>query len=64
MKNVSIPITNLERQNRGMITQAELMAMATEEKGSPLTKVEQWFVWTHPEMTFDEIKEMLKSEKK
>ena len=64
MKTVTIPITNLERQNRGMITQAELMAMATEEKGSPLTKVEQWFVWTHPEMTFDEIKEMLKSEKK
>ena len=64
MKKVTIPITNLERQNRGMITHAELMAMATEEKGSPLTKVEQWFVWTHPEMTFDEIKEMLKGEKK
>jgi len=57
-----IPMTNLERQNRGMMTHSELMKTATEEKGSQLTKVEEWFVWTHPSMTFNEIKSMLDGE--
>ncbi len=54
--------TNLERANRGMLTHSELMKKATQEKGSPLTKAEKWFVWVHPDMTFDEIREMLDSE--
>ena len=37
--------TNLERDNRGMLTHSELMKKATGEKGSPLTKSEEWFVW-------------------
>ena len=56
--------TNLERANRGMLTHSELMKKATGEKGSPLTKVEEWFVWVHPDMTFDEIREMLDDETK
>ena len=55
-------LTNLERENRAMLTQAELLKVAKKEKGDPLTKVEEWFVWTHPTMTFDEIREMLDSE--
>ncbi len=59
---MKIMMTNLQRQNRGMMTHSELMKKATEEKGSPLTKVEKWFVWTHPDMTFDEIRAMLDGE--
>ena len=55
---------NPELENRGMLSHSELMEKATEEKGSPLTKVEEFFVWVHPTMTFDEIREMLDDETK
>ena len=59
---MKIMMTNLQRHNRGMMSHSELMKKATEVIGSPLTKVEKWFVWTHPDMTFDEIRAMLDGE--
>ncbi len=55
-------LTNLEREDRAMMSQAKLLSVAKTEKGDSLTKVEEWFVWTHPTMTFDEIRDMLDSE--
>ncbi len=55
-------LTDLQRENRVMMAQAELFNTAEKEKGSALTTIEEWFVWTHPSMTFSEIREMLDKE--
>ena len=57
-------LTDLQRENRVMMTQTELFKVAEKEKGSQLTPMDEWFVWTHPSMTFQEIREMLDSEVK
>ena len=57
-------LTDLQRENRVMMTQTELFKVAEKEKGSQLTPMDEWFVWTHPSMTFQEIREMLDSEAK
>ena len=55
---------NPELENRGVLSYSELIEKATEEKGSPLTKVEEFFVWIYPTMTFNEIREMLDDQTK
>ena len=35
---------NPELENRGVLSYSELMEKATEEKGSPLTKVEEFLI--------------------
>ena len=57
-------LTDLQRENRVMMTQTELFKVAEKEKGSQLTPMDEWFVWTHPSMTFQEIREMLDTEAK
>ena len=57
-------LTDLQRENRVMMTQIELFKVAEKEKGSQLTPMDEWFVWTHPSMTFQEIREMLDTEAK
>lgn len=57
-------LTDLQRENRVMMTQTELLKVAEKEKGSQLTPMDEWFVWTHPSMTFQEIREMLDTEAK
>lgn len=57
-------LTDLQRENRVMMTQTELFKVAEKEKGSQLTPMDEWFVWTHPSMTFQEIRIMLDSEAK
>ena len=57
-------LTDLQRENRVMMTQTELFKVAEKEKGSQLTPMHEWFVWTHPSMTFQEIREMLDTEAK
>ena len=57
-------LTDLQRENRVMMTQTELLKVAENEKGSQLTPMDEWFVWTHPSMTFQEIREMLDTEAK
>ena len=47
-----------------MMTQSELFKLAEKEKGSQLTPMDEWFVWVHPSMTFQEIRVMLDSEAK
>ena len=54
----------LTRENRVMMTQSELFKLAEKEKGSQLTPMDEWFVWVHPSMTFQEIRVMLDSEAK
>ena len=57
-------LTDLQRENRVMMTQTELLKVAEKEKGSQLTPMDEWFVWTHPSMTFQEIRELLDTEAK
>ena len=57
-------LTDLQRENRVMMTQTELLKVAEKEKGSQLTPMDEWFVWTHPSMTFQEIRIMLDTETK
>ena len=57
-------LTDLQRENRVMMTQTELLKVAEKEKGSQLTPMDEWFVWTHPSMTFQEIREMQDTEAK
>ena len=49
----------MTREDRAMLSALELFAVAEKEKGSKLTQMDEWWVWTHPRMTFPEIKEML-----
>ena len=52
-------ILTMTREDRAMLSALELFAIAEKEKGSKLTQMDEWWVWTHPRMTFPEIKEML-----
>ena len=54
-------LTDLQRENRVMMAQADLFKLAEKEKGSQLTPMDEWFVWVHPSMTFSEIRVMLDS---
>ena len=54
----------LDREARTMMTEKELLELAEKKAGRLLTETEKWFVWTHPSMTFQEIREMLDSETK
>jgi hypothetical protein len=47
-----------------MLSALELFAIAEKEKGSKLTQMDEWWVWTHPRMTFPEIREMLDDDAK
>ena len=49
----------MTREDRAMLSALELFAIAEKEKGSKLTQMDEWWVWTHPRMTFPEIREML-----
>ena len=49
----------MTREDRAMLSALELFAVAEKEKGSKLTQMDEWWVWTHPQMTFPEIGEML-----
>jgi UDP-3-O-[3-hydroxymyristoyl] glucosamine N-acyltransferase len=49
----------MTREDRAMLSAQELFVVAEKEKGSKLTQMDEWWVWTHPQMTFSEIKEML-----
>ena len=49
-------------KDREMLSQVDLLELAEKEAGRKLTKTEEWFVWTHPSMTFVQIKKMLNSE--
>ena len=49
----------MTREDRAMLSAQELFVVAEKEKGSKLTQMDEWWVWTHPQMTFPEIKEML-----
>ena len=49
----------MTREDRAMLSALELFAVAEKEKGNKLTQMDEWWVWTHPQMTFPEIKEML-----
>ena len=49
----------MTREDRAMLSALELFAVAEKEKGSKLTQMDEWWVWTHPRMTFPEIREML-----
>ena len=49
----------MTREDRVMLAQQELFDLAQIEKGSKLTQMDEWWVWTHPSMTFQEIKKML-----
>ena len=52
-------ILGMTREDRAMLTEMELLKLAEEEAGRLLTETEKWFVWTHPRMTFSEIREIL-----
>ena len=54
----------LIREDRMMLSESELLELAEKEAGRLLTETEKWFVWTHPKMTFLEIREMLDTEEK
>ena len=47
------------KEDRAMLSAQELFAIAEKEKGSKLTPMDEWFVWSHPRMTFQEIRAML-----
>ena len=49
----------MTKEDRVMMTQSDLFELAEKEKGSQLTPMDEWFVWSHPTMTFQEIREML-----
>ena len=49
----------MTREDRAMLSALELFAIAEKEKGSKLTQMDEWWVWTHPRMTFPEIRVML-----
>ena len=55
---------DMTREDRAMLSAQELFAMAEKEKGSKLTQMDEWWVWTHPQMTFPEIREMLDEDAK
>jgi hypothetical protein len=57
-------ILTMTREDRAMLTEMELLKLAEEESGRLLTETEKWFVWTHPRMTFPEIREMLDKNEK
>ena len=54
----------LNREARTMMTEMELLKLAEKEAGRLLTETEKWFVWTHPNMMFREIRVMLDTEEK
>ena len=54
----------LDREARTMMTEMELLEQAEKEGGRLLTETEKWFVWTHPNMMFREIRVMLDTEEK
>ena len=54
----------MTREDRVMLTQQELFDLAQIEKGSKLTQMDEWWVWTHPRMTFQEITKMLAEDAK
>ena len=54
----------MTREDRAMLSALELFAIAEKEKGSKLTPMDEWWVWTHPQMTFPEIGEMLDADAK
>ena len=54
----------LNREARTMMTEMELLEQAEKEVGRLLTETEKWFVWTHPNMMFREIRVMLDTEEK
>ena len=54
----------LNREARTMMTEMELLELAEKEAGRLLTETEKWFVWTHPNMMFREIRVMLDTEEK
>ena len=56
--------TQFTKEERIMMTQTELFKVAAKEKGSQLTPMDEWFVWSHPTMTFQEIRAMLDLESK
>jgi len=51
-------------EDRVMLSEKDLLALAEKEKGSKLTPMDEWWVWTHPRMTFPEIRKMLDKEQK
>ena len=54
----------LIREDRMMLSESELLELAEKEAGRLQTETEKWFVWTHPKMTFLEIREMLDESEK
>ena len=54
----------MTREDRAMLSAQELFVVAEKEKGSKLTQMDEWWVWTHPQMTFPEIGEMLDADAK
>tara|TARA_Y100000034_G_scaffold122086_1_gene167111 strand:+ start:1403 stop:1603 length:201 start_codon:yes stop_codon:yes gene_type:complete len=54
----------MTREDRAMLSAQELFGVAEKEKGSKLTQMDEWWVWTHPQMTFPEITEMLDDDAK